>query len=98
MFGSEHPALLLFDNFSNQCTPPMLKTIDDNHIIVVLLPPNCTDRLQPSDLSVNEPAKNFLRGKFQVWYTKQVCSQFRGKRGREAINLSFSVVKPIGTQ
>ena len=28
---------------------------------------NCADRHQPLDLSVNKPAKDFLRGKFEEW-------------------------------
>ena len=99
MLGSEHSALLLFNNFSAQCTPALLKTLDDNHINVVLLPPNCTDQLQPLDLSVNKPAKDFLQARwYQEWYGKQVCSQFEGKCERGAIALILSVMKLIGGQ
>ena len=42
-----HPALLLFDNFKAQCTEKLLRHIDTHHVYVVLIPPNCTDRLQP---------------------------------------------------
>ena len=38
-----------------------------------LLPPNTTDKLQPLDISVNKPAKEFLRLKFQEWYAAQVA-------------------------
>ena len=74
----DQPALLLFDNFKAQCTTSLLQTLDDNNINVLLIPPNCTDRLQPLDISVNKAAKEFLRGKFQKWYAQEVCSQFQG--------------------
>ena len=63
--SADYPALLLFDNFSGQCTPGLLKMIDAHHIHVILIPPNCTDRLQPLDLSVNESVKDFLKRQFE---------------------------------
>ena len=54
-----YPALVIFDNFKAQYTAEILQILDDHHIYVILLPPNCTDRLQPMDLSVNKPAKDF---------------------------------------
>ena len=57
---SNHPSLLLFDNFKAQCTPDVLQILDDNNINVCLIPLNCNDRLQPLDISVNKVAKEFL--------------------------------------
>ena len=64
----DQPVVLIFDNFKGQCTPQLLKFLDTNNISVILVPPNCTDRLQPLDLSVNKAAKEFLRRKFHEWY------------------------------
>ena len=61
--GDQH-ALLIFDNFKGQYTEAILKLLDENNISVVLIPPNCTDRLQPLDVNVNKSAKEFLRRKF----------------------------------
>ena len=57
---SSHPALLLFDSFKRQCTENLLKLLDTKIINVVLIPPNCNDRLQPLDISDNKTAKEFL--------------------------------------
>ena len=57
--ANSYPASVIFDNFKAQCTAEILKMLDDHHIYVILLPPSCTDRLQPMDLSVNKPAKDF---------------------------------------
>jgi len=62
-----HRALVLFDNFKGECTPEMLKFLDENDISVVLIPPNCTDRLQPLDISVNKSVKEFLHKEFHSW-------------------------------
>ena len=93
-----HPALLLFDNFKGQCTEKLLKLLDSKIINVVLIPPNCTDRLQPLDLSVNKTAKDFLRKCFQKWYALQVCSQLEGKTTKEPVDLRLSVMKPLGAK
>ena len=40
-----HPGLLIFDSFKAQCTD-LLTFLDDKNIHVVLIPTNCTDKLQ----------------------------------------------------
>jgi len=49
----DHCALALFDVFKGQCTSTVLKIPEDNNILFVTIPSNCTDRLQPLDLSIN---------------------------------------------
>jgi len=53
-------ALVVFDNFKGQCADALLKLLDENHVSVVLILPNCINRLQPLDISVNKCAKEFL--------------------------------------
>ena len=91
-------ALLMFDNFKGQCTEALLKLLDENNVSVVLIPPNCTDRLQPLDVSVNKSAKEFLRRKFHVWYAENVCAQLEGKLPKQQVDLRLNVVKPLGAK
>ena len=56
---SKYPALVLFDFFKGQCTDSVFKLLDENNILHIMVPANCTDRLQPS---VNKPAKDFKSG------------------------------------
>ena len=58
---SDYPALVISDNFTGQGTENVLELLENNNIHIVIVAANCTDRLQPLDLSVNKPAKNFLR-------------------------------------
>ena len=88
-----HPALLLFDNFKAQCTGTLLTHIDAHNVYVVLIPANCTDRLQPLDISVNKPAKDFLHKQFQQWYSAKVCCQFQVDP-KEPVNLRSTILKP----
>ena len=96
--ADNYPALLTFDNFKAQCTAPILTLLDQNNINIVLIPPNCTDRLQPLDLSVNKSAKSFLRNEFQTWYAKQVCSQLQGQSENKPVDLRLSIVKPLAAE
>ena len=96
--SSDYPALLLYDNFKGQCTEKLLKLLNANNISVVLIPPHCTDRLQPLDVSVNKAAKEFLRNSFQKWYASIVCSQLNGKTEKKAVDLRLSVMKPHGAK
>lgn len=95
--ASEHPALVMFDNFSAQTTVRIIKLLDDNHVRIAMVPPNCTDRLQSLDVSVNKAVKNFLRQRFENWYATQVCQQLKSG-DNSAIDLKMSVVKPLGAQ
>ena len=43
-------------------------TMDE--IPMELIIANCTDRLQPLDLSIKKAAKGFIHSKFQDWYAQ----------------------------
>ena len=70
-------AVIITDNFKGQVTSKVTDLLEQSNIHTCLLPPNTTDRLQPLDLAVNTPAKEFLRQKFQEWYAQQVAEQIR---------------------
>ena len=53
----DHCSLVIFDRFKDQCTEAVLKMLEENHIDILLVPANCTNRLQPLDISVNKAVK-----------------------------------------
>ena len=66
---------------------------------MVIIPANCTDRLQPLDLSVNKAAKEFLRTQFSNWYADQICNQLRqGVKPVKSVDLRLSIIKPLGAR
>lgn len=71
-----------------------------NRLIYVTIPPNCTDLLQPMDLSVNKSAKSFLKNEFESWYAAQVCDQLSGSAdiNEVKVDLSLNRMKPLGAK
>ena len=87
-------SLCIFDNFKAQLTAEVLELLKSNHVETVFVPPNSTDQLQPLDLSVNKPAKDFLRKKFEQWYALQVYNQGTAV----PIKFPLRIMKPLGAQ
>ena len=61
-----------------------------------------TDLLQPMDLSVNKPAKDFLKRRFEDWYSQQLAKQFEGRdiesTDLQPISLGLPVLKELGAK
>ena len=99
--SATHPALAIFDEFTGQVTEEALALLDHNNIYYVIVPPNCTDKLQPLDISVNKPAKEYLRSKFQSWYASKITSQLQAGVSSSALQpvpMQLSIMKPIGAK
>jgi len=97
--------LVIMDNFKGQVTATVSKLLEDNHLHVCLLPPNTTDFLQPMDLSVNKPAKSFLKNEFSEWYSDEILQQLRAHRRvslnqieLDPIDLGLPALKELGAQ
>jgi len=55
------------------------------------------DQLQPLDRSVNKPAKDFLRSKFQEYCGTEICNQL-DKVMAEEVDIQISTMKPVTAQ
>ena len=89
----QQSVLVLFDRFKGQCTQGILSLLDKNNILYAIVPANCTDCLQPLDVSINKAAKECLRRQFQEWYSNNVCQQL--EEGKKA---TATVVKPLSVK
>ena len=66
-------SLAFFDVFRGQQTPAFHELPKENTLVNrVNVPANCTDKLQPLDLSVNKPLKDEMKQRFQAWYAEEV--------------------------
>ena len=91
-------ALVIYDKFKAQCTQDIFDMLQKNNIDIVTIPANCTDRLQPLDISVNKAAKSFMRGQFQTWYSKQISLQMKIGGANDPVDLCLSVVMSVSSQ
>ena len=85
---------MIFDQFKAQTAQRFLKTLEDNNILVIEVPANCTDHLQPLDLSVNKPTKSHMKCLFQLWYAGEVKKKL--KDNSKVTDLKLSILKPLG--
>ena len=61
------------------------------------------DKLQPMDLAVNKPAKDFLKGKFQDWYADQIWQQLDPsvdieEQELQLVDLSLPALREFGAK
>ena len=103
--GDNKPALAIMDNFKGQITESVSGLLDMHNIHVCLLPPNTTDLLQPMDIAVNKPAKEYLKIQFDQWYSEQVMKQLEGQDiddlemvELQPIDLGLPALKEIGAK
>ena len=69
---STTPALLIYDAFRAHTTDGIQQRLEELNVRLVMVPKNMTDHLQPLDISVNKPAKNYMKRRYAEWYTEQV--------------------------
>ena len=90
---SHQSCMVIFDRFKAQCTSTISQVPKENNILV---PPHCTDRLQPLDIAVNKSMKEFLRAEFHDCYSKQICKQLEQKKNDiQPIDMHLMIVKPL---
>lgn len=54
-------SLCIFDVFRAQISDEIMDFLKEKSIIPVMVPANWTDKLQPMDLSIQKPAKDFIK-------------------------------------
>lgn len=93
--NEDSQALAIFDCFKGQTTQTVYDLLKSNHIRVVKVPANCTDKLQPLDISINKPMKEEMRKYFRNWYAESVRKQLEEGTPLEevSIDVALSVIK-----
>ena len=98
-------ALVIIDNFKGQVTESVIPLLEDHNVHVCTLPPNTTDLLQPMNIFVNKPAKDYLRAHFDEWYSQEVMKQLDGRDledlediAIQPIDLSMPVMKEVSAK
>ena len=89
---------MILDEFKGQTTNRVLNLLQRHHLFYVIVPANCTDHLQPLDVSVNRAAKQFLRKKFENWYADNIVAQKNTRKELEPVDMRLAIVKPIAAK
>ena len=97
--GAEHMAVVIFDTFKGHTGSEMESLLLENNIISVIVSSNCTDVLQPLDLSLNKPLKDHLRPVSIMVFRAGVKRNERWKTAREhSVDMKLTVMKPLSAE
>ena len=90
-------SLIIMDTFKGQDNDEVAKLCRKNNCALIIVPHNLTNKFQPLDITVNKPAKSFIKDKYNMWYTEQVAKQLNeGKSPADVeVSLNLSEIKPL---
>ena len=71
----------------------MSSLLEKNNIHVVRVPAGTTSHLQPLDVSVNKPVKDFFRKEFSKWYADKVV-----EGNSTIVDMRLTIMKPLSAQ
>ena len=72
-YTSRRKALLVMDSFSGHCTEE-IRDLSRNNTDIALIPGGCTSKLQPLDVSLNQPFKSICRSEFAKFCRSQLSA------------------------
>ena len=73
--------------------------LESHGIVPIIVPANCTDKLQPIDVSINKPIKDKLRCRFRDWYASEVEKQLKTvKVDQVKVEMTTAVMKVKSAQ
>ena len=73
-YTSRRKALLVMDSFSAHCTEEIRDLLSRNNTDIALIPGGCTSKLQPLDVSLNQPFKSICRSEFAKFCRSQLSA------------------------
>lgn len=94
-------ALCIFDVFRAQMGEDFINDLKKKIISIVFVPPSCTDRLQPMDLTVQKIVKDKLKERFQKSYANQISKQLENGNTDQTltpVDLRLSFLKPLSAE
>ena len=90
-----YPVLAIIDGFRGQTTESVMDLLKENNIVALRVSSNCTDKLQPINISVNKPIKDMMRSNFQTWYASKVAEQLEEVSVANVnVDILATVIKP----
>ena len=92
----EQMSLIIMDTFKEQDNE-VAELCRKNNCALIIVPRNLANKFQLLDITVNKPAKCFIKDKCNMWYTEQVAEQLNeAKAPPDAeVSLNLSEIKPL---
>ena len=81
LINPDQATLVIMDNFKNQVTSTVNNLLEVHNIYVYLI------LLQPIDVAVNKLGKDFLKRRFEQWYSGEVTKQLQGAADIASVEL-----------
>ena len=96
-YPDEQMSLIIIDTFKGQGNDEAAKLCRRNNYALIVVPHNLTNKFQSLDITVNKPAKSFIKDKYNMWYPEQVAKQLnKGKAPADVeASLNLSEIKPL---
>ncbi|XP_072394913.1 uncharacterized protein [Diabrotica undecimpunctata] len=63
----ENPSLLIFDNHESHVTVEVIMKAREAGVHILTLPPHCSNKLQPLDVTVFGPFKAYYNAECEAW-------------------------------
>ncbi|XP_072392183.1 uncharacterized protein [Diabrotica undecimpunctata] len=63
----ENLSILIYDNHESHVTYQVVQLAKDNGVIILTLPPHCSNKLQPLDVSIFSPFKAYYNAGIDSW-------------------------------
>ena len=93
---SDAAALVIMDNFKGQITDAIHTLLEQNNILVALLPPNTTDLLQPLDIAVKNPLKVTCDRNLKIGILVKFLSSWKDRTLLQPVDLLLPVMRELG--
>ena len=81
------------DTFEGKDSDEILDLCEKHMCQVVILPHKLTNKFQPLDNTVNEPAKSFISNKYNDWFSKQASQQLVKGIQPADVKVSFGIIE-----
>ena len=81
------------DTFEGKDSDGILDLCKKHMCQVVILPHKLTNKFQPLDNTVNEPAKSFISNKYNDWFSKQASQQLVKGIQPADVKVSFGIIE-----
>ena len=85
------------NTFKRQDNNEVAKLCRKNNCVLIIVSHNLTNKFQPLDITVNKPAKSFIKDKYNMWYSEQVAKQLSECKALVdvEVSLNLSEIKPL---